>query len=204
MKFPFTKKCESLISKALKSHKTIVFPTETLYGLGGNAFSKSVVEKIYKIKKRSSDKSLILLINLEWLNSITTFNDSRVDDLIEKFWPGPLTLILKANKLLPDHLKNDTGTVAVRYTSSSVAQRLIELGNCPVIGTSANLSGFSQCTSLKEVKIQLKNRVDFYVDGGVLSKNRPSTILNCLNTDFKVLRHGAISLKALNRVCKVI
>tara|TARA_Y100001970_G_C14104923_1_gene787560 strand:- start:212 stop:826 length:615 start_codon:yes stop_codon:yes gene_type:complete len=204
MKFPFTKKCETLVSDALKNNKIIVFPTETLYGLGGNAFSKSVVEKIYKIKKRSSEKSLILLINLEWLNSITTFNDSRVADLIEKFWPGPLTLILKANKLLPDHLKNDTGTVAVRYTSSSVAQRLIELGNCPVIGTSANLSGFSPCSSLKEVKTQLKNRVDFYVDGGVISKNRPSTIVNCLNTDFKVLRHGAISLKALNRVCKVI
>ena len=204
MKFPFTKKCEILVSDALQSDKVIVFPTETFYGIGGNALSKSVVGKIYKIKRRSTEKSFILLINLEWLDKITNSNDSRVNDLIEKFWPGPLTLILKANKLIPEHLKSDNGTVAVRYTSSSVAQKLIELGNCPIIGTSANISGSSPCYSLKEVKTQLKNSADLYVDGGNLDLNQPSTIVNCLSSNFKVLRHGVISISTLNQVCKVI
>ena len=72
MKFPFTKKCEILVSDALQTEKVIVFPTETFYGIGGNAFSKSVVGKIYKIKRRSTEKSFILLINLEWLDKRPT------------------------------------------------------------------------------------------------------------------------------------
>jgi len=201
--FPFSKKCETLVSNALRDQKIFVFPTETFYGLGGNAFSKSVVDRIYKIKKRPSNKSLLLLINLEWLDRTTFWSDSRVNDLIETFWPGPLTLILQANKALPEHLKGVNGTVAIRYTSSPVAQRLIKLGNCPIIGTSANLSGMPECSSLGEVKLQLKNRVDYFIDGGNLSINKPSTIVNCINSKFKVLRHGAISLSNLNRICEV-
>ena len=201
--FPFSKKSETLVSDALLNHKVFVFPTETFYGLGGNAFSKSVGDKIYKIKERSIKKSFLLLINLEWLDRLSLNRDPRVNDLIDTFWPGPLTLILEANKSLPEHLKGENGTVAIRYTSSPVAQRLIELGNCPIIGTSANISGSPACSSLSEVKFQLKNRVDFFVDGGDLSLNYPSTILNCINSKFKVLRHGAISLSNLNRVCEV-
>jgi len=201
--FPFSKKCETIVSNALRDQKVFVFPTETFYGLGGNAFSKSVVDRIYKIKERPLKKSLLLLINLEWLDRISFWSDSRVNDLIENFWPGPLTLILEANKALPEHLKGVNGTVAIRYTSSPVAQRLIKLGNCPIIGTSANLSGMPECSSLGEVKLQLKNRVDYFIDGGDLSPNKPSTIVNCINSKFKVLRHGAISLSNLNRICEV-
>ena len=202
--FPFSKKCETLVSNALRDDKVFVFPTETFYGLGGNAFSKSVGDRIYKIKERPSKKSFLLLINLEWLERISFWTDYRVNDLIDNFWPGPLTLILKANKSLPEHLKGENGTVAIRYTSSPVAQRLIELGNCPIIGTSANLSGSPSCSTLSEVKLQLNNRVDIFVNGGDLSTKKPSTIVNCINSKFKVLRHGAISLSNLNRICEVL
>ncbi len=204
IKYPFSKKNETLIIEALQDHKVLVFPTETIYGLGGNAFSKNVVERIYKIKGRSLKKSFILLINLDWLDQICCWNDSRINDLIDTFWPGPLTLILEANKGLPKHLQNINGTIAIRYSSSPIAQRLIELGNCPIIGTSANLSGMPDCSSIGEVKLQLKNRVELYIDGSNISQNQPSTIVNCENSNFKVLRHGAISLSNLNRICKVI
>ena len=204
IQFPFSKKSESLIVEALLDHKIFVFPTETFYGLGGNAFSNTVVDRIFKIKGRIRTKSFLLLINLEWLDQICFWSDSRINDLIDNFWPGPLTLILEAKKGLPKHLQNVNGTVAIRYTSSAVAQRLIELGNCPIIGTSANLSGMPACSSLGEARLQLKNKADFFVDGGDLSQKKPSTIVNCKNSSFKVLRQGAISLSDLNKVCKVL
>jgi len=203
IKFPFSKKSETLVSEALQDNKVFVFPTETFYGLGGNAFSGKVADRIYEIKGRSRKKSFLLLINMEWLEQICCWSDSRINDLIDNFWPGPLTLILEANKKIPKHLKNNNGTVAIRYTSSPVAQRLIELGKCPIIGTSANISGMPACSSVGEVKFQLNNRVDFFIDGGYLSQNKPSTIVNCINSSFKVLRQGAITSSNLNRVCKV-
>ncbi len=204
IKFPFSKKSESLVSESLKNDKLFVFPTETFYGLGGNAFSKKVVERVYEIKERPQNKSFLLLINLKWLNKISFWSDTRVNDLINTFWPGPLTLILKARKDLPKFLKTENGTIAVRYTSSPVAQRLIELGDCPIIGTSANLSGMPACSSLKEVNLQLKKRIDYFVDGGELFQKKPSTILNCEKPQFHILRKGAITLSDLNKVCKVV
>ena len=204
IKFPFSKKTESLISDALFDRKIISFPTETIYGLGGNALSKKVVDRIYKIKGRSYKKPFILLANLEWINRMCFWSDSRINDLMENFWPGPLTLILKARKEVPSHLHDVNGSLAVRYTSSPIVQRIIELGNCPLIGTSANLSGMPECFSGREVKQQLDNLVDIIIDGGELSQNQPSTVVNCHTEKFEVLRNGVISLSDLNRICKVI
>ena len=204
IKFPFSKKSEKLISDALLKEQVLSFPTETFYGLGGNALSKKVVERIYKIKGRSRNKPLIILINKDWLNQICFWNDSRVDDLMDTFWPGPLTLILKAKKELPVHLQDVNGSVAIRYTSSPIVQRLIEMGNCPLIGTSANLSGKPECFSGREVKDQLDSLIDMIIDDGKLSQKQPSTIINCQSEKLKVLRHGAISLPDLNRICEVI
>ena len=150
-----------------------------------------------------SHKPLPLLITLKWLKKLCLWNDSRIDDLIEAFWPGPLTLILNNNPDLPKHLKNNSGTLAVRFSSSAVVQRLIELGEYPLIGTSANRSGFPACKSADEVANQLKDDVDIVIDGYKRTENLASTIVHCLNEPFKILRQGAISLKELNHICKI-
>ena len=123
--------------------------------------------------------------------------------MIKAFWPGPLTLILNSNPDLPKHLKNNSGTLAVRFSSSAVVQRLIELGEYPLIGTSANRSGFPACTSAEEVSSQLKGDVDIVIDGYNRSENLASTIVHCLTEPFKILRQGSISLKELNHICKI-
>ena len=115
IKFPFTYNNESIIAEFLSENKVLTFPTETVYGLGGNAFSKEVTDRIYLIKQRPRNKPFPLLVTLKWLKKLCLWNDSRIDDLIEVFWPGPLTLILKINPKLPKHLKNTSGTLAVRY-----------------------------------------------------------------------------------------
>ena len=203
VKYPFTKNNESVITDILSENKVLAFPTETVYGLGGNAFSKKVADRIYLIKQRPRNKPFPLLITVEWLKKLCLWNDSRIDDLIEAFWPGPLTLILKSNPDLPNHLNNNSGTLAVRYSSSTAVQRLIELGECPIIGTSANRSGLPACTSADEVAIQLKDDVDIVIDGCKRSENLASTIVHCLTEPFKILRQGSISLKELNHICIV-
>ena len=203
VKYPFTKINESVITDILSENKVLAFPTETVYGLGGNAFSKEVADRIYLIKQRPRNKPFPLLITVEWLKKLCLWNDSRIDDLIEAFWPGPLTLILKSNPDLPNHLNNNSGTLAVRYSSSTAVQRLIELGECPIIGTSANRSGLPPCTTADEVANQLKDDVDIVIDGCKRSENLASTIVHCLTEPFKIVRQGSISLKALNQICKV-
>ena len=203
IKFPFTNDNESWITGILSENQVLAFPTETVYGLGGNAFSKEVADRIYLIKQRPRNKPFPLLITLKWLKKLCLWNDSRIDDLIEAFWPGPLTLILNSNPDLPKHLKNNSGTLAVRFSSSAVVQRLIELGEYPLIGTSANRSGFPACISAKEVSSQLKDDVDIVIDGYNRSENLASTIVHCLTEPFKILRQGAISLKELNHICKI-
>ena len=203
IKYPFTNDNESLITDILSENQILAFPTETVYGLGGNAFSKEVADRIYLIKQRPRNKPFPLLITLKWLKKLCLWNDSRIDDLIEAFWPGPLTLILNSNPDLPKHLKNNSGTLAVRFSSSAVVQRLIELGEYPLIGTSANRSGFPACKSADEVANQLKDDVDIVIDGYNRSENLASTIVHCLTEPFKILRQGAISLKELNHICKI-
>ena len=203
VKYPFTKNNENVIADILSENKVLAFPTETVYGLGGNAFSKKVAERIYLIKQRPRNKPFPLLITVKWLKKLCLWNDSRIDDLIEAFWPGPLTLILNSNPDLPKHLKNNSGTLAVRFSSSAVVQRLIELGEYPLIGTSANRSGFPACKSADEVANQLKDDVDIVIDGYNRSENLASTIVHCLTEPFKILRQGAISLKELNHICKI-
>ena len=203
IKYPFTNDDESLITDILSENQVLAFPTETVYGLGGNAFSKEVADQIYLIKQRPRNKPFPLLITLKWLKKLCLWNDSRIDELIEAFWPGPLTLILNSNPDLPKHLKNNSGTLAVRYSSSAVVQRLIELGEYPLIGTSANRSGFPACTSADEVASHLKDDVDIVIDGYNRSENLASTIVHCLTEPFKILRQGAISLKELNHICKI-
>ena len=203
IKYPFTNDNESLITDILSENQVLAFPTETVYGLGGNAFSIEVADRIYLIKQRPRNKPFPLLITLKWLKKLCLWNDSRIDDLIEAFWPGPLTLILNSNPDLPKHLKNNSGTLAVRFSSSAVVQRLIELGEYPLIGTSANRSGFPACKSADEVSNQLKDDVDIVIDGYNRSENLASTIVHCLTEPFKILRQGAISLKELNHICKI-
>ncbi len=201
--YPFKYENEDLITDILSRNNVLAFPTETVYGLGGNAFSKEVADRIYLIKQRPRNKPFPLLITLKWLRRLCQWSDPRIDDLIEAFWPGPLTLILKINPDLPKHLINDSGGLAVRHSSSSIVQSLIELGECPLIGTSANKSGCPTYTSAKEIFCHFSDDVDFVIDGYNRSENLSSTIVNCLTEHFKIQRQGAISCEELNHICKI-
>ena len=151
VQYPFTKESSESIQSVLKNEGMVCFPTETIYGLGGNALSLKVVEKIFALKKRPLEKSLSVLVDQEWLGKLAYWEDDKIDRIIENFWPGPLTLVLPARRELPEFLKGPNQTIALRWSSSSVVQEMIKLGECPLIGTSANLSGMPSCSSSAEV-----------------------------------------------------
>ena len=192
IQFPFSISSSQLVAKTLKSEGVICFPTETVYGLGGNALSKKVVEEVFAIKRRPTEKSLSVLVNQEWIPKLTCWEDNKVDRIMNAFWPGPLTLVLHAQPELPDYLKSPKGTIAIRWSSSLIVQELIKLGGYPLIGTSANLSGMPACLNPVDVKKQFGETTPMLVNAGILPENIPTSLLDCTQNPFKMLRSGGI------------
>ncbi|MBF0278536.1 MAG: threonylcarbamoyl-AMP synthase [SAR324 cluster bacterium] len=184
---------ELQIKSCLQNSGTIAFPTETVYGLGGNAFSESLVERIFQIKQRPSHKPLSLLIDPGWLPQLTVSLTAKIEKLMNQFWPGPLTLILAAHPQLPYFLRGPKHTVAVRFSSASIVQQLISIGQCPIIGTSANLSEQPETRQPSEVLSQLGDSLDLLIDGGEISGTRPSTIVDTSMSPYQIVRSGSIS-----------
>ena len=194
---PWPATVEPQIKACLQEGGTMAFPTETIYGLGGNAFSEGLVERVFQIKQRPRHKPLLLLIDPSWLPQLSIPLSPQIQSLMEQFWPGPLTLILPVHPDLPQFLVGPNHTIAVRYSSSSVVQQLISIGQCPLIGTSANLSQSSENTKPSEVLSQLGDGLDLLIDGGPTLGKNPSTIVNTTTSPFQIIRSGAISLKEL-------
>ena len=195
--FPWPPTAESEIRSHLQDGNTIVFPTETIYALGGNAWSAPLVERIFQVKQRPREKPLLLLINPMLLPRFSIRASKQTEKLIRQFWPGPLTLIVPADQKLPHFLKSQGDTVAIRYSSSPIVQKLISLGRCPLIGTSANLSDEPENRRPCDVMHQLGDAVDLLIDGGESPGSQPSTIIDLTKRPFRIVRHGLISAEEL-------
>ncbi len=186
-----------LIAKAarvLVSGGVVAFPTETSYGLGASIYRQEALEKIYQIKKRPKDKPLLVLIpDITYLSKLAADIPKVVDLLVERFWPGPLTLILKAKANLPWPLCASTGKIGVRISSNPWAFALVKQVGHPITATSANLSGLPPASTAKEVAEQLKDPApDMILDGGAVPGIPPSTILDVSVDPPRLLRVGVI------------
>lgn len=184
--------------EALKRGDAIVFPTETFYGLGADALNHSAVEKIVALKGRSPESPIAVIIGDEKaLGSIVAEVSPVAQRLIERFWPGPLTLILPAKKELPQALLNSRGGIGVRISSHPLAARLArELGR-PLTATSANPAGKEPARTLAEARAYFSIQIEVFVDGGKLVGKRGSTVAEVVGNQFRILREGEISSEAL-------
>lgn len=173
--------------KLLTNGELIVYPTDTLYGLGGNALDKEAIQRIYYVKKRPFSQPLSIIISS--LDSIEkfAFTNRFSDILIDAFLPGALTLILKTKIEMPYISLNKK--IAVRIPNHQVALSLAR--DFPVVSTSANIHGKSQPISVEQAKKQLGNNVSLYIDGGLL-KGKPSTIVDVSDEKVSIIREGAI------------
>ncbi|QER41566.1 threonylcarbamoyl-AMP synthase [Thermodesulfobacterium sp. TA1] len=179
----------------LEKHNVGVIPTETLYGLAADPFSQKALEKLFLIKKRPQKKPILLLIeDIEQLYFLVEEIPPIAEKLIEKFWPGPLTIVFPAKKNLSPYLTAGTGTIGIRLSSSPIVKAIIKAFGKPITGTSANLSNQPACSSPEEVMDQLSG-LDFIVDYGYLETNAPSTVVSVVNNQLSLIRTGAIPFK---------
>ncbi|MCL2472987.1 MAG: L-threonylcarbamoyladenylate synthase [Treponema sp.] len=189
---------------ALAAGLLVAFPTETVYGLGADAFNPSSLAKIFEAKHRPRfDPLIIHIAELNTLSQIvdyTALNETakkRLSVLSQRLWPGPLTLILPKLSVVPDLATAGLGTAAVRFPSHPVARKLVRLSGCPVAAPSANLFGCLSPTRAEHVKTQLGESVDFIIDGGRTTVGVESTVLDLSGDKPRVLRPGGTPREAI-------
>ena len=187
--------------KILKEGGLVAFPTETVYGLGGNALDPAASMKIYAAKGRPSDNPLIVHIaDLKDLARITTEIPEGAQILAKKYWPGPLTMILPKADVVPKETTGGLDSVAVRFPSDRIAQELIKAAGGFVAAPSANTSGRPSPTMAEHVEEDLGDAIEMIIDGGQVGIGLESTIVDFTEDVPVVLRPGYISLEMLREV----
>jgi L-threonylcarbamoyladenylate synthase len=182
------------VVEALKRGHVIVFPTETLYGLGADALNNAAVEKVFQLKGRDPRNPIpVLVANQEMLHTLVAKVPTAAQKLMEQYWPGPLTLVLPGQKNLPKPLCNPAGGVGVRISSQPIAALLVNGLGRPLTATSANPSGKEPARTLQVAKNYFANRVDVFVDGGTLTSRSGSTVVEVMEDSIKIIREGEIS-----------
>jgi L-threonylcarbamoyladenylate synthase len=177
----------------------IAFPTETFYGLGVTPFDKDAVHRllIAKGRSRTTGPILVLIRAPEELRELVTDIDPNAELLIKACWPGPLTLVFRAQARLPELLTAGTGTVGVRVSASPLVQRLLASIGGPLTGTSANRSGASPAVTARDVEQSLGAVVDLIVDGGPAPGGLPSTVVDTTVVPVRLVREGCVSRSTL-------
>ena len=185
----------------LHQGECVAFPTETVYGLGANALDRKAVAKIFLAKGRPPDNPLsIHCYNRNQLEGLVTGWPPEAEALMEAFWPGPLSLVLKKKPAVPDIVTGGLDTVALRFPKHPVALRLMEMAGLPIAAPSANISGKPSPTRAEHVLADMDNKIAAIVDGGPTPGGLESTVLDCTVYPFVILRPGGITLEELQAI----
>jgi L-threonylcarbamoyladenylate synthase len=177
----------------------VAFPTDTVYGLAALPYNAEHVEGLFSAKGRNSGRAIAILIgDYKDINHIAEQFDERAKNLANRFWPGPLTLVVPKLPSLPDALSHND-TIGVRMPDNPIALALLRKTG-PLAVTSANVSGEKNANTAEEVYRQLNGRVHLILDGGKTMGGVPSTVVDCISAELKILRQGPITLEKLEAV----
>jgi len=190
------------IKAVLDKGGVISFPTETAYAIGVNPFNPQAIERVFRLKKRASSKPLLLVIaEIEDLKKHNVELPSIFYPLANKFWPGPLTMVMKVKENFPAKLKGGGDCLGFRLPASRISREISRFCGFPLTATSANISGGSSCLNAQQVIDEFNDRIDLVVDGG----NTPggcSTVLDITSYPPEILRAGLISKEAIKQSLK--
>ena len=188
-------------AQIIKKGGLVAFPTETVYGLGADAFNPIAVARIFEVKRRPYfDPLIVHVANPSNVEKLVKETPSNAKKLIEKFWPGPLTIVLLKEKKIPDIVTAGLPTLAIRMPDHPMALALIEESRCPIAAPSANPFGYLSPTTAEHVRDQLGDQVDLILDGGPCPVGVESTIVSFLEEKPILLRPGGVSLEELESV----
>ena len=196
--------CQEVIEEAaelIRQGEAVAFPTETVYGLGGNGLREDAAKKIYQAKGRPSDNPLILHISrMDMLKDLVCEVPQGARKAMEYFWPGPLTVILRKSEQVPDCITGGLDTVAIRMPADEIARELIERAQVPIAAPSANTSGRPSPTKAEHVMDDLNGKIPLILDGGAVKVGVESTIVDFTGDPPVILRPGRITQEEMERV----
>lgn len=183
------------VVRSLNAGQVVAIPTDTFYGLAVDPVNLRAVDRIYELKTRARHKPLSLLIaEVAQAYELAPTIDGAFDRLAERFWPGPLTIVVKAGAKLPLRVTANTGNVALRVPESAIARAVVSRLGLPITATSANLAGSPECTYADCVRKQLGDKIPLIVDGGPTGRSTATTIVDLSGggNSWMILREGAI------------
>ena len=174
----------------------ISFPTRHLYGLGADAFNTDAVNRVFEIKRRPEDKPLLVLIDKQYdLTRLVRNVPYAATRIMERFWPGAVTIVFKAKDTLPVNLTAGTDRIGVRMPEHPVALALTNAVQGPITATSANITGYSGCSLVSDMDPLITDKLDLIIDAGALKGGTGSTVVDVTEDSPKILRQGAVSEK---------
>lgn len=188
-------------AKCIKDGKLVLFPTETVYGIGANGLNPKAVSDIFVAKGRKTDNPLILHVSSQkMINGIAVITSQIEQKLIDTFFPGALTLVLKKKECVPNIVTGNLDTVGVRMPSNTIAHDLIELAGTPIAAPSANISGKPSGTNIDDIFEELHNKVSYIINGGETDIGVESTVVRVIDDTIHILRPGKITEDDLKKV----
>lgn len=188
--------------KKIKAGGTVAFPTETVYGLGANALDSEAVKKIFIAKGRPQDNPLIVHVADYDINEYVKEIPKSAKDIMNKFWPGPITIIFWKKDVIPKETSANLETIGIRMPDNEIARKLIKFSGVPIAAPSANISGKPSPTDLKSCVEDLNGKVDYILGGNKSIVGLESTIVDCTVEPICILRPGAITLEMLREIDK--
>ena len=189
-------------AKIMKYGGIVIFPTETVYGIGTNGLNPNAVEKLYKVKQRPLSKPISLLVNsIDMINEIAKDITKLEYALIKEFFPGPLTIILKKKEIIPNIVTANSDTVGIRIPANEIALKLIEYSGVPIATPSANISGKISGTNIDDIMKDFDGKVDWCIDDGPSKIGFASTIVQVVDGIPNILRQGAITEEQIKYFC---
>ncbi|MGH7797659.1 MAG: L-threonylcarbamoyladenylate synthase [Candidatus Binatia bacterium] len=185
---------------ALKLGHVIVFPTETLYGLGADALNSAAVERVFQLKGRDPTNPIpVLIADRAMLLNLVSEVPPLAEKLIARFWPGPLTIVFPARRDIPRPLVNPAGGIGVRISSQPIANELVQALGHPITATSANPSGQPPARNIEQAKNYFDAAIKIFVGGGELTSKTGSTVAEVIGNRIRIIREGEIDRDELQR-----
>ena len=190
-----------IVGNTIENGGLVIFPTETVYGIGTNGLDEKAIAKLYSVKKRDLNKPISLLVSgIDMVGEIAYYISDAEYKLMNAFFPGPFTIILKKKSIISDILTAGKDTVGVRMPDCEITQKLIEYANCPIAAPSANITGKPSGTNINDFIKDFDKKVDYIIDNGESEIGLASTIVQIVDGVPHILREGSITRQQILQV----